>query len=128
MPIKSIKLIKNKDIPNIKPIKEHMNTYIEQVSLGLPRRNGDRVLIIGAPASGKTSLLLNLFKSKKMLRNKYHNIYLFTPISSFKSVKNHPFKDHDKIYHELTIEILEQINEELMNLKSELEDEDDVIY
>ena len=63
-----------------------------------------------------------------MLRNKYHNIYLFTPISSFKSVKNHPFKDHDKVFNELTIEILEQINEELMNLKSELEDEDDVIY
>ena len=34
-------------------------------------------LFVGAPKSGKTSLLYSLFKSKKLLRQCFENIFLF---------------------------------------------------
>jgi len=44
---------------------------------------------------------------------------LITPENSFTSVVNHPFKNHSKVYHDLNEDILENIYEELMDLKRE---------
>ena len=40
-------------------------------------------LFVGAPKSGKTSLLYSLFKSKKLLKQCFENIF-FIPTSTFK--------------------------------------------
>jgi hypothetical protein len=41
------------------------------------------------------------------------------------SVQNHPFEKHDKIYHELTRDNLEELHEELKERKEEYDDDDD---
>jgi Cdc6-like AAA superfamily ATPase len=84
----------------------------------IPRRNGGIFIICGPPGSGKTSLLLNFFKKENNLYyQKFDNIYYFCPESSFSSVKDHPFKNHDKIYHELNNEILNTLFDILNSLK-----------
>ena len=63
--------------------------------------------------------MLSLFRSKNYHKNKFSHIYLITPESSFLSVENHPFKDHTKVYHELTSTVLENIYNELVEIKKE---------
>jgi ABC-type cobalamin/Fe3+-siderophores transport system ATPase subunit len=41
-----------------------MSVYIEGISPNIPNRNGFIFALIGSPGSGKSSLLLNLFRSK----------------------------------------------------------------
>ena len=43
-------------------------------------------------------------------------------MSSFLSVKSHPFENHDKVYHELTVALLEEIYVTLISLKTDKED------
>jgi hypothetical protein len=55
-------------------------------------------------------------KEKRYYRNKFHNLYYFCP-SSFLSLKNLVFQKHDKIYNELTVNDLNEIYEELVEIK-----------
>ena len=107
------------DLPRMKPIRERMDVYIPGINDNLPRRNGFVYALIGAGGSGKSSLMLNMFKSPRYYRSKFDNIYYFTPASSFMSVEKHPFSNHDKVYHELGLETLESIYVELLALKEE---------
>lgn len=103
---------------NIKSgIKEKMNINIENINVNLPHRNGFVYAMVGSGGSGKSSLLLSIFKSTKFYKKKFDNIYLFTPRSSYLSVEKHPFEDHENVYHELTIKKLETIYNELNELK-----------
>ena len=103
---------------NIKSgIKEKMNINIENINDNLPHRNGFVYAMVGSGGSGKSSLLLSMFKSTKFYKKKFDNIYMFTPRSSYLSVEKHPFEDHENVYHELTIRKLETIYNELNELK-----------
>ena len=82
-------------------------------------------VLCGAGGSGKTSLLLNLFQKKQFYRGKFDNIYYFCPDSSFSSVVDHPFRNHDKVYNDLNESILESIYNELERIKLE---EDTIEY
>ena len=108
---------KNKLYKKAKVIKEKMDTYIPDVPNYISNRNGMIFILTGSGGSGKTNLLLNLFKSKDLYKKKFNNIYYFCPESSFLSLKDHPFKKHDKIYHELTVENLEEVYNELNEIK-----------
>jgi hypothetical protein len=105
------------DLPKIKAVRERMDVYIPNINSNLPNRNGFVYAMIGAGGSGKSSLMLSMFKSPKYFRGKFDNIYYFTPQSSFLSVEKHPFQDHDKVYHELDEDELENIYDELLELK-----------
>lgn len=107
------------DLPNMNPIRERMDVYIPKINENLPRRNGFVYALIGAGGSGKSSLMLSMFKSPRYYRSKFDNIYYFTPQSSFMSVEKHPFSNHDKVYHELEPDTLGSIYEELLALKME---------
>lgn len=103
---------------NIKTgIKEKMDINIENININIPHRNGFVYAIVGSGGSGKSSMLLSMFKSTKFYRKKFDNIYLFTPRSSYLSVDKHPFENHNNVYHELTIKELENIYQELNDLK-----------
>jgi hypothetical protein len=118
MSIVSINEIQNPDSQKIAPIKEVQNIIIPDIiDKNIPNRNGFIYLLTGAGGSGKTSLLLNMFKSKSMYRNVFHNIYYICPEASFLSVANHPFKTHTDVYHEMTVNLLEEIYQELMKKK-----------
>ena len=109
-------------LPDCKPIQEAMDVYIKGVHPNLPRRAGAVYLMVGAGGSGKSSTLYNFFKKgtgKHYMRGHFDNIYLFTPESSFLSVKNHPFEEHENVFHTLDSETLEEIHEELLEFKNE---------
>ena len=119
MPIKDIVEVKNPNATSFRPIKEKQDIFIPDiVNLNISRRNGMIYALTGSGGSGKTNLLLNLFRSRKCYRNKFHNIYYFCPSASFSSLDNHPFQEHDKVYHELSVENLENIYNELVSIKN----------
>ena len=115
---------KNKQYKKPKVIKEKMDMYIPDVPNYISNRNGMIYVLTGSGGSGKTNLLLNLFKSKDLYKKKFNNLYYFCPESSFLSLKSHPFKKHDKIYHELTVGNLESVYGEL----NEIKQNDDIEY
>jgi len=125
MPIAEINLIPNEDLPkHLTPVKEVMNIRIPDVIDGVPNRNGFIWVLSGSGGSGKTSLMLNFFKRKELYRNKFHNVYYICPMSSFLSVEKHPFDGHSKVYHELTVDLLEGIYKELCAKKEADEDQE----
>jgi hypothetical protein len=118
MTIKDIVEISNPNNITLKPIKERQDIYIPDIiNENIPRRTGGIYCLTGSGGSGKSSLLLNMFKSQKMYRNRFHNIYYICPVSSFLSVEKHPFEKHDKVYHELTVSDLDSIYNELVAKK-----------
>jgi len=124
MTIENIVEIKNENTKPTQPIKEKQDKYIPDiVDKNISTRNGMIYVLSGAGGSGKSSLLLNMFKNPLQYKNKFHKIYYFCPFASFSSVVNHPFKDHDKVYHELTPNDLEVIYNELVAVKEEYERE-----
>lgn len=125
MPITEIKEEVNHDIKSIKPVKEKMDKYIKDIPDGISRRNGMIYLLVGSGGSGKTSLLLNQFRKGGSYHRKFHNLYLFTPSISFMSVQNHPFEKHDKVYHELTRESLDDLYTELKERKEDYDEDGD---
>lgn len=118
--------IANKDIPPTAPIKEVMDTLVPNIVEGVSRRNGGITLYIGSGGSGKTSHLLGQMKT--VYKKKFHHIYYFCPSASFLSVEKHPFEKHDKVFHELTIEGLEDLIDELKEMKEALEKGDKPEY
>ena len=98
-------------------IKEKMEIKIQNINENIPHRNGFIYALCGSGGSGKCSLLLSMFKSTKFYRKKFDNIYLFSPKSSFLSVEKHPFENHNKVFHELDIETLDEIYNELNEFK-----------
>ena len=116
--------IKN-DLPKTKALKEIMEIHIPNIDKNLPSKNGSIYAIIGAPGSGKSNLLFStLFKNLNYYRSKFDNLYLITPESSFLSLQKHPFKDHDKVFHELDKPTLEVIFEEILEYKKQAIEDD----
>lgn len=106
------------DIKQLKPIKERQDIFIPDITdENIPRRNGFIWVLAGSGGSGKTSLMLSMFKSKNYFRNKFHNIYYICPECSMDSVKEHPFATHDKVYNDLNVETLDMIYNQLIDNK-----------
>lgn len=104
------------------PVKENMSVYIKDINRNIPSANGFVWCLCGSGGSGKSSLLLSMFKSKEYYRSKFDNIFLFTPLTSFLSVEKHPFDKHDKVFHELDCDTLEDIQDELLSIKEDCVD------
>lgn len=118
MTIKSIVEINNPTETRFKVMKEKQDIYVPDISnVNISRRNGMVYALCGSGGSGKTNLLLNLFKSKDCYRNKFHNLYYFCPESSMASLDSHPFLNHPRTYHELDVPTLEGIYQELVSYK-----------
>lgn len=115
--------IKNKnDVKKLRPIKEKQDIYIPGIhDKNISRRNGMIYLLSGSGGSGKSSLVLSMFKSKDYYRGKFDNIYYFCPACSMDSISNHPFKNHDKVYNDLTVETLVEIYNELSTVVEPIE-------
>lgn len=76
-------------------------------------------LFIGKPAQGKTSLLYNFFKNKKLLNKVYDNIIIFQPETSRMSMNDQLFNElpEDQKYEELTLENLLEVYNKLTDTK-----------
>ena len=119
MTIKEIIEIENNELKLGKPIQETMSVFIPDIdpNLNIPCRNGFHAVFCGSGGSGKSSLMMNLIKGP--YKKKFDNIYYFCPQVSFSSVKNHPFKKHDKVFHDFTVSALSEIYKELEEKKEE---------
>lgn len=98
---------------NLVPLKESHEKYVPGLKPFLISENGARVLIAGRPGSGKSVLVQNLFREEGPLYQKFDNCFLVIPENSFLSVPQHPFKNHDKVYHDLNsiTSIMSQLHE-----------------
>lgn len=70
-------------------------------------------LFIGKPGSGKTSLVVSLFKSKEIFNKVFHNVYLFQPSQSRASMEDDIFESIPNKYDELTLENLEEVMDQI---------------
>jgi Tfp pilus assembly pilus retraction ATPase PilT len=60
------------------PIRERQDINLPDIiDPNISRRNGMVYLLTGSGGSGKSNLLLNMFKDKNMYRGKFHRIYYF---------------------------------------------------
>jgi ATP:corrinoid adenosyltransferase len=125
MPITNISEEVNPNIKEQAPIKEAMDIYIDGVPEGISRRNGAIYVFVGAGGSGKSSLMLGMFKKSAPYHKKFHNLYMFVPSASYHSVQDHPFKNHDKVYFEMTADGLAELHDELLERKNEYAEEMD---
>jgi hypothetical protein len=118
-----IEEIQNNLFPVLEPVKEIMEIFIPGIEDdNIPRRNGSIWLLTGSGGSGKTSLLLNFFRNKKLYKNKFHNVFYICPEASFHSVDKHPFEKHDKVFHELTPDFLYVLYDTLVGYKTSVVD------
>jgi GTPase SAR1 family protein len=69
------------------------------------------ICMIGAPRSGKTSLLYAFFKSPKLFKKVYNTIYVFQPSSSRASMKDSIFSQlpEDQLFEKLTYDSLKEV-------------------
>jgi len=86
----------------------------ESIPKPLPQTLNFFMLISGKPASGKTSLILNLIaKNNKCYNKKFDKIYIFSP--SLTTIKDSPFDDipEDQIFQELILDDLLRVQQEI---------------
>ena len=79
----------------------------------LPGKNGFAIAIVGAPGSGKSSVMFSLIKSKDGYRKRFHKIISVIPESSLNSLKANPLKGlpEEQRFEDLTYENLDDIIE-----------------
>jgi GTPase SAR1 family protein len=113
----NIRLIENKkpDLPVCKMVCDvKLNKNLDHYELTKFLNKSQSTAIIGRPGSGKTSLLYALFKSEKpaLLRDVYHNIFLFQPKESGNSMADNIFDKNlpeENLFNELTEETLQSV-------------------
>ena len=94
-----------------KPLHEKLNQY--ELTRFLNKHQTS--MFLGLPRSGKTSTLYSLFKSKKLLKKVYHNIFIFQPSQSRDSMKDDLFGKvrPENIYEELDADSLDEVLEKI---------------
>lgn len=112
---------KNKS-PNLKKCDMICDTVLhpklEQYELTKFLNSHSTNLLIGKPKSGKTSLLYSFFKSPKLLKKIFHNIFIFQPSNSRASMKDNIFgtlpdeKQFEELTHDNLNSVLNSIKEE----------------
>ena len=104
----------------ITPIKEKQDIFIPNIhNKNVPMRNGFLTLLSGSPGSGKTNLLLNFFRDSNIYKKKFNNIFYFIPECSYNSIEKNPLAKIKTIYHELTLDNLQEVYNQLVDLKEE---------
>ena len=115
----SLLTLKVNEKPNLKitamecdnPLDEKLNKYELTKFLNCHSCN----CFLGKPRSGKTTLLYSFFKSRKLLKKVYHNIYLFQPSHSRASMSDDIFDvlPPEKKFDELTADSLREVLESI---------------
>ena len=84
------------------------------------------MVCVGKSRSGKSSLITSLLTSRRVYRNAFHNVIIVIPKHSFQSMSpaDNPFLalDKEKIYHDFSYDILEQIFNQIIGYSQEEED------
>ena len=107
---------KTKAPPRIKPVQMTCDTPLAP-SIPAPLPNTCfRMMVIGAPGSGKTSLATSLLLKGGAYYKVFDRIWVIQPSNSRASYKNDPWAKHRRVFDELTVEVLEQVLREAKQL------------
>jgi GTPase SAR1 family protein len=96
--------------------------------LGVPEPFPDKnscLVVSGGQGSGKTtfmnSILTNRSAEGRVYYKKFEKIFYMTPSEVMSSENSHPFKDHEpsRLYHELTVENLDNVIDQALEEKEE---------
>jgi len=105
-----VKINEKPDLPKTEMICDNgLHPKLNKYELTKYLNEHSTTVFIGAPKSGKTSLIVSLFK--KPLAKVWHNIFLFQPVESGQSIKNNIFDKlpEEKRYFELNSENLNNV-------------------
>lgn len=107
--------IKENDKPNLPKCEmlcdKPLHTKLDKYELTKFLNMHSTTLFLGKPKSGKSHLLQSFFKSSEIFKKVFHNIYIFRPEASSKTVKDDIFNhlpEHQHFY-ELTPETLQAV-------------------
>ena len=113
--------IKENDKPNLAICRMNcdngLHDKLNNYELTKFMNNHSTNLFIGKPRSGKTSLLYSFFKSRKLMKKTFHNIFLFQPSASRSSMNDKIFDalPDDQKFDELTQENLQEVMDKIKN-------------
>jgi hypothetical protein len=116
----SIIEIPNEKLQYVNIIKHNTNHIIPDVEEPLPQTSFF-MLICGRVNSGKSSLMFNLLRNKRMYKNKFHRIFMISP--SYKTINDKCIDYFDYVSPDFNDEALQEIKE-LINK----DDDDKFIY
>lgn len=90
-----------------------------------PNKNFTMILT-GSMGSGKSTLLQSITTSRliksRVYAKVFDTVYYLTPRSAFTSEARHPFRDHPRVYHQLTPDILHEIMEQMDKAKEDVDE------
>ena len=110
---------RTKDPPKPKPVKMTCDTPLStKIPHPLPREC-HRMIICGAPGSGKTSLATSLLLKGGAYYRVFDRIWVIQPPNSRASYAKDPWQGHDHVFDELTADVLEQIITEAKQLAAD---------
>ena len=113
--------IKKNESPNLQKCKmlcdDGLHPKLNDYELTKFLNSHETNLMIGRPSSGKTSLLYSFFKSPKIFKKTFHNIYLFQPSHSRASMDDNIFEKipQEQCYEELNNENLSSVIDSIKN-------------
>ena len=84
------------------------------------------MVFLGKSRSGKSSLITSILTNRRIYKNAFHNVIIVIPRHSFQSMSpdDNPFLalDKEKVYHDFSYNILEQIFNQIILYAQEEED------
>ena len=104
----------------IKPTKQSIDK-----SLGVPPPFPDKnsvIFISGGQGTGKSTFISNLFKAKgenRIYRKVFDTVMYATPEEVFSSEQDHIFKDHPRVYHDLSESTFDEIIKKAIDTKND---------
>jgi len=104
----------------IKPSKQSIDNLLD---VPQPFPNKCSVIFVsGAMGSGKSTFIANLFKAtgkNRIYRKVFDNVMYATPKEVFDSEEDHAFKNHSKVYHDLSQKTFDTITEQAIATKND---------
>lgn len=102
------------NLPNCEMLCDKpLHNKLEKYELTKFMNSHSTTLLLGKPKSGKSHLLQSFFKSTEVFKKVFHNIYIFRPEESKKTVKNDIFEHlppHQNYYELNALTLQEVIN------------------
>ena len=95
--------------PVIRPVEMNCDAPISS-SIAEPLPNTcHRMIICGKPGSGKSSLTAAMLLKRGPYHRAFDRVWAIIPPNSRASYKKDPFKNHNRVYDELTTDVLELV-------------------
>jgi adenosyl cobinamide kinase/adenosyl cobinamide phosphate guanylyltransferase len=104
----------------IKPTKQNIDKALG-VPPPIPNKNSV-IFISGGQGTGKSTFISNLFKASgenRIYKKVFDAVIYATPEEVFQSEEDHVFKGHPRVYHDLSPETFERINDIAVQVKND---------